>query len=143
MNLRLPLLMLLVTLPMLAGCGDNKPADNTRTVEQHQGTDPYLRNVDEARRTEATTASHAIWQRVRISAISVQAKGGDMKSFYASLNGQLNAAKLAKIGVTEAELRGTHYVATDYKISCYGKKMTVEAVKPNTKGYVSQEYDIP
>ncbi|MCC7508270.1 MAG: hypothetical protein IT464_02710 [Planctomycetes bacterium] len=134
--------LMLMILPMVAACGDNT-ADNTRTVEQHQSTDPYLRNVDEARRTEATTASHAIWQRVRISAISVQAKGGDMKSFYASLNGQLNAAKLAKIGITEAELRGTHYVATDYKISCYGKKMTVEAVKPNTKGYVSQEYDIP
>lgn len=134
--------LMLMILPMVAACGDNT-ADNTRTVEQHQSTDPYLRNVDEARRTEATTASHAIWQRVRISAISAQAKGGDMKSFYASLNGQLNAAKLAKIGITEAELRGTHYVATDYKISCYGKKMTVEAVKPNTKGYVSQEYDIP
>ncbi|MBK8208355.1 MAG: hypothetical protein IPK87_16390 [Planctomycetes bacterium] len=138
----LTLMLVLVTLPMATGCGDNT-ADNTRTVEQHQSTDPYLRNVDEARRTEATTASHAIWQRVRISAISVQAKGGDMKSFYSSLNGQLNATKLAKIGITEAELRGTHYVATDYKISCYGKKMTVEAVKPNTKGYVSQEYDIP
>lgn len=136
-------LSFVLLMPLVAtGCGDNT-ADNTRTVEQHQSTDPYLRNVDEARRTEATTASHAIWQRVRISAISVQAKGGDLKSFYSSLNGQLNATKLAKIGITEAELRGTHYVATDYKISCYGKKMTVEAVKPNTKGYVSQEYDIP
>lgn len=131
----------LLVLPLLlcaCGAGSNS-ADNTRAVEREGAHDPYMRNVDESRRTEAQAAAGVIHRQVRYAAV----KAGNPKGLYDSLQGHLDAGKLAKIGMSESDLQGSNYVASDYKLSFYGKKMTIEAVKPGQAGYTAGEYDVP
>lgn len=134
-------LAMLILLPlMVAACGGGAAnQDNRRAVERCGAHDPYMRNVDESRRTEAQAAAGVIHRQVRYAAV----KAGNPRGLYDSLQGHLDAGKLAKIGMTEGDLKGSNYEAGDYKLSFYGKKLTIEAVKPGQAGYTAGEYDVP
>jgi hypothetical protein len=124
----------------LIGCDSSEP-DNRREIDKPARHHEYvpIRNVDEALQTEAVVAFAAIYRQIKLATV----RTADTAALYQSLNGQLNAAKLGKIGMSERDLAGTHYTATDYNISIEGKAMTITAAKPGTRGYTSEQYLLP
>jgi hypothetical protein len=121
---------------LVAACGSE--ADNRREIEKDARQHDYapVSAIDDAVRVEATTAAATIYQRIQLTAVRESNTG----AFYSSMNGGVNASKLAKIGITESELKGRYYVATDYTISISGNKLVITASKPGTRGYNSEEF---
>lgn len=128
----------------VAGCGDDDAAGNqTRFVDQRQAPDnPIIpiRSADEAVQTEAIGHMNLIYQRVKFSA----ATSGDAAGLYRSISGKLDGAKLAKIGLSEADLQGSYYKASDYTVAIVGKEMTISAAQIGTRGRVEpQTFRVP
>jgi hypothetical protein len=121
---------------LLAACGGD--ADNRREIEKDARHHEYapVGAIDEAVRVEATTAAATIYQRIQLTAV----REGNAGAFYSSLNGGVNAGKLAKLGISESELKGRYYVASDYTLSISGNKLVITASKPGTRGYKSEEF---
>lgn len=124
---------------LIAACGD-EPVDDRREVEkparQHDFAPMYA--IDEALRTEAMAMFATLNRQIMLAAT----RQGDRAAFYRSLEGPLTAAKLETIGMTESNLKGTHYVASDYAISIAGNEMTITAAKPGTRGHTSGAYPL-
>jgi hypothetical protein len=121
---------------LIAACGGD--ADNRREIEKDARHHDYapVGAIDDAVRVEATTAAATLRSRIQLAG----AKQGNAGAFYASLNGAVNANTLSKIGISESELKGRYYVASDYTISISGNKLVITASKPGTRGYKSEEF---
>ena len=137
------LLIVLTCALCLAACGDDSAAGNgKRIVEQDRLDNPIvpLEHVDSAVQTEAMVAMSKISQRVNLTA----ATSGDKAALYRSLSGKLDATKLAKIGLSESDLKGTYYKASDYSIVIVGNQMTISAAQIGTRGRVEpQTFRVP
>jgi hypothetical protein len=137
--------MILMMLACLApsGCEDDTSANNRgRIVEQDRLDNPLVDTdaVDSAVQTEAVTAMGVIARQVKLKA-SIE---GDRAAFYRSISGKLNAAKCAKLGMTEDLLRGTYYKASDYSLVISGGKLTIHAAEIGSRGRVEpRSYDVP
>jgi hypothetical protein len=132
----------LCLLALLAtACGGGN-ADNTRAVEQQRRTHDIvpMEATDEALNTEADMAMRTIFASLKQKAV---VSGGDPSSFYNSISGRMNDAKLQKLGLTRANLTGTWYKPEDYSLSFSGKQLTITAGSPGTRGYKTAKYTVP
>jgi hypothetical protein len=125
---------LLLCVFALAACGDDTPKNDVRFVDQDRLDNPIvpLQHVDEAVQTEAMTRMNLIHQQVKLTVAS----GADPATLYSSIIGSMNATKLAKIGLTESDLKGNYYKAGDFSIVIVGKTMTISAAESGTRGRV-------
>jgi hypothetical protein len=126
--------LLLVCVFMLAACGDDTAKNDVRFVDQDRIDNPIvpLQHVDKAVQTEAMAGMSRIYQQVKLTVAS----GADPATLYKSIVGTMNATKLAKIGLTESDLKSNYYVASDYSIVIVGKTMTISAADSGTRGRV-------
>jgi hypothetical protein len=124
---------------LLAACGE-APPDETREVDKKARRHDYVpvQAIDQALQVEATTMFATLNRQITLAA----ARAGDNAALYRALEGRLDAAKLEKISMTEAQLKGTHYKASDYTISIIGNQMTITASKPGTRGHTSGAYTL-
>jgi hypothetical protein len=136
------MLALVLCVLVLAACGDDTAKNDVRFVEQDRLDNPIvpLQHVDKAVQTEAMTRMSLIHQQVKLTVAS----GADPASLYSSIVGTLNATKLAKIGLTESDLKGNYYKASDFSIVIVGKTMTISAAESGTRGRVEpQSFKLP
>lgn len=129
---------------LFAGCGDDDAAgqNSTRFVDQDRLDNPIVdtKAVDEAVHTEAMTHMNLISRQVNLTV----AKGADKASLYRAISGTLNASKLAKIGLTESQVKGNYYKASDYSVVIVGNQMTISASQLGTRGRVEpQKFRVP
>ena len=126
-----------------AACGEDTPVDNRpRFVEQDRLDNPIvpLEHVDASVQTEAISAMRTIADRIKIKALTAT----DKAAFYRSMSGTLNSTKLAQIGITEAQLQGSFYKASDYSLSIVGNQLTITAAQIGTRGRVEpQTFTLP
>lgn len=135
---------LLVVLCLLAlpACEPTTLQDNTREIhktERQDGTMAPMRALDEAVQTEGMTHENAIFKQLQMLLIK---NGGDINKLSSEMSGPLNATKLQKLGITEAELKGQYYKASDYVLSFNGKQVTITASYPGTRGYTSNPFTL-
>jgi hypothetical protein len=127
----------------IASCGDDTTGNQTRFVDQQKvPCNPIvpIRHADEAVQTEAMMAMSKISRQVNFAA----ATAADKAALYRSLSGSLDAAKLAKIGLSESDLKGSYYKASDYSIVIVGNQMTISAAQIGTRGRVEpQTFRVP
>lgn len=136
------LLILLTCALCVAACGDDAPDNRPRIVEQDRLDNPIvpIQHVDSAVQTEAMMAMSMIAQRVNLAA----ATSGDKSALYRSLSGKLDSGKLAKIGLSESDLKGTYYKASDYSIVIVGNQMTISAAQIGSRGRIEpQVFRVP
>lgn len=136
------LLILLTCALCVAACGDDAPDNRPRIVEQDRLDNPIvpIKHVDSAVQTEAMMAMSMIAQRVNLAA----ATSGDKSALYRSLSGKLDSGKLAKIGLSESDLKGTYYKASDYSIVIVGNQMTISAAQIGSRGRIEpQVFRVP
>lgn len=131
------LILLCVCALMIAACEDRTGSTNKRFVDQQRVDTaiPAIRNVDEAVHTEAMTHMNTIYRQMTAKAIAAP----DKQAFYNSMNGKLDATKLSKLGMTEAELTGKFYLPSDYTLSVSGSKLTISAAQKGTRGRVEPQ----
>lgn len=133
----------LCLLMLLAGCGGaNEAPDNTRVVDRpalHSDIAPVYA-VDEAVRSEAMVAARTLMGQMQ--AALIRTYGGDTAKLAADVQGQLTPAKLQKLGISEGELAGKHYRASDYQISFAGKQVTIEAGAAGTRGHIRETFNL-
>lgn len=122
---------------VLAACGNESESANTRFVDQKTFDTPIpaLRAPDQAVQTEAMGHMNTIYRQVAAKAIAAP----DKQAFYQSLNGTLDAGKLAKLGLTEASLTGSYYRPSDYTLSISGNTLTISAAQTGTRGRVDPQ----
>jgi hypothetical protein len=134
----------LLCLPLLlAACSQEENAGNQpRIVDQDALQSPYvpIEATDQAVQTEAIRVMGLIARQVHLKAST----SSDKAALYRSISGTPDAGKLAKLGMTEAELKTSYYVASDYAIAIVGNEMTISAAKPGTRGRVEpQKFRVP
>ena len=140
-------LMLLICCAMavaIAGCEDDNAnqGHEQRLVDQTQVKSRLVpfEDVDTAVHSEAMTAMATIAQRVNFMA----AQTSDKQALYRSLAGPLNASKCEKLGISESDLQGSFYKASDYTIVIVGNEMTISAAEIGSRGRVEQQkYRVP
>jgi hypothetical protein len=128
---------LLICVLALAACGEDTANDNRgRIVTQDRLDNPLVpvEHVDSAVQTEAQQVMSMIAGQVKLKASLVQ--GAERTAFYRAISGRLNASSLAKLGLTEAELKTSFYQASDYSLVIVGKQLTISAGEPGTRGRV-------
>lgn len=121
----------------LAACGDNAAPDNTREIHKDIRPDSGIpfQALDQALQQEGVIAARAIVGRLKYWLLT-----HDKAKLASEFGGAMTPAKLAKLGITEAELKGTYYIATDYTLSFSGSTVTISASKAGTRGYVSEAF---
>lgn len=124
---------------MLTACGSETEPEPQREVEKrerHHDLAPMYA-IDEALRTEAMAMFATLNRQITLAAAR-----GDSAALYRALEGRLDATKLEMISMNEAQLKGTHYQASDYTINIAGNQMTITASKPGTRGHTSAAYTL-
>ena len=128
---------------VLAACGEDDAAKNeTRFVDQDRIHSPFVdtESVDMAVHTEALTHMGLIHRQVKFKAST----SGDPAALYRSIVGRVNGTTLGKIGLSESDLQGSFYRASDYTIAISGKTMTISAAQLESRGRVDpQEFKLP
>lgn len=127
---------------LLAACEPTTLQDNTREIHKQERSDGVLpvASMDEALRTEGTIKAAIIARQCRGYLVR---NGSDMGKLSREVGGTLNAAKLQKLGMTEAEMKGTYYQAGDYVLNFSGNSLTITASKPGTRGFTSEVFTLP
>jgi hypothetical protein len=127
----------------LAACGEDDPAANQgRIVTQDRLDNPLVDtgSVDLAVQTEAMGHMRTIADRIKLKA----ATSGDPAALFRSLAGQLNSTTLGKIGLSESDLTGSFYKASDYTIVIVDKTLTITAAQIGSRGRVEpQKFKLP
>lgn len=138
------LLAVLVCMVSLAGCDDGSAsANNPRLVDQDRLDNPIvpIEHVDKAVQTEAIQRMRIIADRVKLTAAT---DPDNKQALYRSLSGSLDSTKLAKIGLTESDLKGQYYKASDYSVVIVGNELTIHAAQIGSRGRVEpQKFRIP
>jgi hypothetical protein len=128
---------------LLAACGEDAANDNRgRIVTQDRLDNPLvpIEHVDSAVQTEAMTHMRLIAQQVKLKA----SLSSDKAAFYRSISGTLNATTLGKLGMSEANLKGSFYQASDYSLVVVGNKLTITAAQIGSRGRVEpQSFTMP
>lgn len=125
---------------LAAACEPTTLQDNTREIHKQERSDGVVPvgAMDEALRAEGTAKAGVIARQCQ--GALVRSYGNDVSRLARDVGGTLNAAKLQKLGMTEAELAGTYYQAGDYSLNFSGNALTVSASKPGTRGFVSEAF---
>lgn len=135
-------LALAATIMLATGCEPTTLEDNTREIhkgERQDGTIAPMRALDEAVQTEGLTHENAIFKQLQMVLIK---NGGDINKLSSEMSGPLNATKLQKLGISEGELKGQYYKASDYVLKFNGKTVTITASYPGTRGYTSNPFTL-
>lgn len=137
------LILLCVCALLIAGCEDSTGRTNKRFVEQQRFDTPIpaLDKPEQAVQTEAVIGSmRSISQQLKLKLASTYA--GDFNRLSTDFSGRMDATKLSKLGMTEAQLTGSFYKPTDFSLSFSGRNVTITAMSPGQRGYTQQSYII-
>jgi hypothetical protein len=94
---------------LCAACG-SKPAEPEATRPRH---DPMpLQNVRDARDAETTALLATIHRQILVAS----QRATDRDAFLRSMNGPMNAEKLQRIGMTEAQLANARFRVEHYSV---------------------------
>jgi hypothetical protein len=129
---------LALLIAIAAGCGESPDGDNRREVEKPARYSPLapVSAMDDATRIEALPAMRVIHQAIQMTLT----RGASLASLAAELQGHLDAAKLARIGLNENSLVGSFYEPGDYHLAFAGTRLTITARNPGERGYVTQDF---
>lgn len=134
--------LMLAALVLAAGCEPTTLQDNRREIHKEERKDGLvpMRALDEALQTEGQRAERAIFGQLQM--LYTKSYSNDINRFSREMSGPLNASKLQKLGITEDQLKGQYYKASDYNLSFKGKEVTITASYPNTRGYTSNPFTL-
>jgi hypothetical protein len=131
-------LVLLLPILLLAACGSDAPEPEQREVERPERRHDYfpIEATDDALRTEADVAMATIYRRLQMAT----ATGADRNTLAVELEGPLTEASMQRLGIEPAQLAGTWYQPSDYRLEFNGGEVVITAGNPGTRGYKQAKY---